>query len=142
MGEESNQIKWIGIRPVSEQCVFQVEPGPWAATRSGVTRTQIEIHADLSAGSGNFYQVTNGKTFYVTAGSIHIRPGATAYICISHHASSGTLGYRFANCWSDANTAGNLQFIYPMPIVIPSQNYVNYLVGVSAGYANFYGWEE
>lgn len=164
MAGEPNQVKWIGIRPTDPavnipvdikvftagiyplepvtQQIFQTEPGKWAATRGGVSRSQITAWNSVGNGWITIYTVTSGKTLFITNGFIGMRGTGAHYgrlvIC-----SSGTTGFQtILTITCAANTAPNLSIAYPMPIVAPS----GYLIRIESDTDNtlggFCGWEE
>ena len=143
MAEESNQVKWIGIRPPSEQAIFQHEPGPWSAVRGGVTRTQVFQVNEGNANTVTIYQVTNGKTLYLTHAYISGAQPASQVVDLLVSTSADVLVFYFGR-FNWLSTADKIfAFNYSMPIVVPSQYKVRLTVG-GANYirAGIHGWEE
>jgi len=142
MGEESNKIKWIGIRPASEQAIFQCEPGPWATTRGGVTRTQITKSASLANGYATIHTVTTGKTFYLTSFNAHLSHSAAAVLVLGIFNSGNTVQYYLSVMEILGSFSISEGQSFNMPIVIPSTYYIKLTAITGGARALITGWEE
>jgi len=142
MGEESNQVKWIGIRPVSEQAIFQHEPGPWAAVRGGITRTQICKNATVNGAFGTIHTVTAGKTFYLTSAAVFGNAPANQVIQIDVADAAAAQQYQLLAGYSSGAGSGMLTNCFPMPIVIPAGYLIRVNCGGGPAIGCIQGWEE
>lgn len=143
MSEESNQVKWIGIRPVSEQCVFQAEPGPWAATRGGVARTQIIKQNGAAATTTIVHTVTGGKTLYIASAQLSIMATSTSYGYMLIRDSSDVSVCTALLLHVFTNSGAAVGCAFPMPLSIPAGYDVCMVAYKNAeGNLSIQGWEE
>jgi hypothetical protein len=142
MSEESNQIKWVGIRPISEQSIFQSEPGPWAAVRGGVSRSQICKDATCNSSIEIVHGVTSGKTLFITSAQIGGNGGESANYYIDVANGEGAQQFRIL-CGYCSSTAGfHVANCFPMPILVPSGYLVRVQLSSGPAAGSIQGWEE
>lgn len=153
MGDEANQVKWVGIRstnpesnipikPSSTHNIHAVQPGKWDATYQGVARTQIIMANQAIAGTVIIYTVPAGKKLYIT----------TAYAAFSHTAADYALlatrnaadVYVYTIIQLSIVVAGNLgiSHSFPMPLIVEPLYDVWFSVTNGNGFGGITGWIE
>jgi hypothetical protein len=139
---ESAPLTEIKILSPTTQQVFQHEPGPWAAVRSGVTRTQIIKSNVANNAAVIIHTVTTGKTLYISSASVSMLTGASveAHLRIRNAADTETAKLLWIG--GTAPITAHLACSFPMPIAVP-EGYDVCIVGVTTyAYGLIQGWEE
>ena len=139
---EANQVKWVGIRPVSPVENIQTHPGPFEATVAGVTRAQIIKYKSATATEAIIHTVTAGKTFYMTSCSISLRHTAADDAFIRIRNASDVEVTRILHISANANSAGNSAKSFPMPISIAAGYDITTKADNGAATGSIEGWEE
>jgi hypothetical protein len=153
MGDETNKIKWIGIRSTNPESnipikinstdkVLPTQPGPWAASYQGVTRTQVIATATVTNGYTVFHTVTAGKTLYITSAHLsgYHSTLTKAFVNINDTGDNWYKTILRLNIYSATSNAVGLCF--PMPLVVPAGYKI--VIGSSLGVSDggITGWEE
>jgi hypothetical protein len=132
----------VQILTPSTQQVFQTEPGPWAATRGGVTRTQIIKRAGVLNGSATIHTVTSGKTLYITSNYTVAFSTANSEGDLYVGDSGGSLQFYLIVLNTLAGQSNVCHQSYPMPIMVPAGYKIIIYGAPGYGEAGFTGWEE
>jgi len=161
MAGEANQIRWVGIRPTNPaenipvdikaasvgvpilapaaQNVFQCEPGPWAVTRSGVTRSQAIVSVNAA---GTMYTVPANSTLYITGLSISLAHTAAAAAAVGIYTSASVFIVDLLSVRISASGQSSLAQACPMPLVVTTGKIIKLATTAGDAYGALHGWIE
>ena len=139
---EANQIKWVGVRPISPIENIQVHPGILETTVAGVTRTQIVKSVEVANTTTIIHTVTAGKTFYLCSVSCDSDSGVNKLTHLKVRNDSDVDQYIIIDHESaaQASVSGSLTF-FP-PITIPAGWDIVLETTATQGMGFIHGWEE
>jgi hypothetical protein len=155
MPGETNKVKWVGIRPTNPaenipvelfmpatQQVFQHEPGPWAAVRGGITRTQFINYAAASGTTTILRTVTSGKSYFICSAALSLAHNTTSVsvLLIRNETDTVTAELLFLVLSGVGHVANSIS--YPMPLKVPALYDICVYNQLGASYAHITGWEE
>ena len=132
----------VQIIAPSTQQVFQHEPGPWAAVRGGVTRTQVIASLILAGGQATIYNVPAGKTLYIASAWVSIRASANTSGRIEIRDAAHTLLSIILLVECMSGYQNSLSSSFPMSLVVPAGYNIEIGGGAGEEYAGFTGWTE
>jgi hypothetical protein len=130
------------LKESSTQQIIQTEPGPWAATRSGKTRTQIIAQSTSANSTTTLRTVAASTTLYITTANIRKFGAAASEAVLVITSSADAVISTFCCCGSGKEAYGNVALSFPMPLVVTAGQKVRLVdaAGVSMGIIT--GWEE
>lgn len=132
------------IKPLmpDTQNVFQHEPGPWAATRGGVTRTQVVKSGITTGATTTLFTVSANKSLFIAdcVLSCNAVVGDDAFLAVYN--AAGTLQYYLALHYPSSTAGLAVSRSFNMPILLPSGYILKYYLPTTGGCAGFSGWEE
>ena len=132
----------LPIKPSSTPYVFQHEPGPWAATRSGITRTQIIKSSVCTVTTAILNTTTAGKIFYLTTAYLHISRASAMEAYIQIRNASDVEVCKVIYLSANTNTGPVVNLSFPMPIAIAAGFDICIVSPGDTAYGGITGWEE
>ncbi len=139
---ETNQVKWVGIRPIQPLENIQTHLGPFEISVAGVTRTQITKSVLPSAGYTIVHTVTAGKTLYLVSSAVGLIAGASNICSLHVRNGADAIQYYLARYLCTAESPIAVTATYPVPISIQATFDIVYYAGTVDGFCHILGWEQ
>lgn len=139
---ESNQVKWVGVRPINPLENIQVHLGPFETSVCGTTRTQILKHGSATADTVILHTVTTGKTLYITSCCISLYSAARGVSSILIRDTDDTTVAEILCCETNAAGENTNSQSFIMPIKVLAGYDVVATTDAGTVHGTIQGWEE
>lgn len=139
---ESDLLKWVGVRPVRPVQNIYTSMGKFDTVLDGVTRTQVIKRTTATAGTVILHTVTAGKKLFLTTFACATSPQASTVLQLTIRDSSDALVTIICELRATAETAPSQSLAFPMPLVIPAGYDIVLTSGVGFVIGAITGWEE
>lgn len=139
---ETNQINWVGVRPIQPRENIQTHMGPFETSVCGVTRAQINKSRFEGVGTYIMHTVTAAKVFYLTAftfGAFHTVT-CTALFYVRNVAD--VTQYNIYSYTPPAANYGIFSLALTVPIAIPAGYDITIYCDAGTMQCFISGWEE
>jgi hypothetical protein len=142
MSGEGNQVKWVGVRPVSPVENIQIHKGIFETTVAGVIRTHIAKSAEADVATVVVHTVTAAKIFYLCGFRISCDSGVGKVSHLSVRNVADTVQYELGCAVTTAQTSltGSLNVDPPIPIAAGFD--IAIITTASHASAFIHGWEQ
>ena len=156
---ESNQVKWIGVRPTNPEEALPVKQSDPALLKSTVTQASnirevypkrktgtTQVAASIYANNSvvTVYQVTAGKTLYLTLVVLSVRAEAAGFGDATVTNAANEEIYRFANFNALIGDGKGISMPFVPPLEIPGTWKIRITSSAVTLYVfcTVFGWEE